>query len=263
MIPKVIHYCWFGGNPLPELAQKCIESWKKFCPDYEIKQWDETNFDVNCCDYVREAYEAKKWAFVSDYARLKVLYEYGGIYMDTDVEVIKSLDSILQFEAVSGFESARRVPTGLIASEQKHMMICEFLKDYENIHFIREDGSFDLTTNVSRITQCLFEYGLRQNDTFQTLNGFTLLPTDYLCPKNCITKKMSITDNTLTIHHFDGSWLTGEEKEISELRDEYAKKGYPFFMSQKLAVVMALSKKYGVIKMPLKLIRRKWDNRNK
>ena len=95
-IPKIIHYCWFGGNPLPELAQKCIESWKKYCPDYEIKRWDETNFDLDCCDYVREAYQEKKWAFVSDYARFKILYEYGGVYFDTDVELIKPIDDIVE-----------------------------------------------------------------------------------------------------------------------------------------------------------------------
>ena len=105
MIPKVIHYCWFGGNPLPELAQKCIASWKKYCPDYEIKEWNESNFDLNCCDYVREAYEAKKWAFVSDVARLYAMVHEGGIYMDTDVEVIAPLDSLLQYHAVSGFET--------------------------------------------------------------------------------------------------------------------------------------------------------------
>lgn len=105
MIPKIIHYIWFGGNPLPELAVKCIESWKKYCPDYEIMIWDERNFDVSVCAYTKEAYDAKKWAFVSDYVRLKALYEYGGIYMDTDVELVKSLDGFLHEKAFSGFET--------------------------------------------------------------------------------------------------------------------------------------------------------------
>lgn len=104
MIPKIIHYCWFGGNPLPELAVKCIESWKKYCPDYEIKRWDESNFDLNCCDYVKEAYQAKKWAFVSDYARFKVLYDDGGLYFDTDVELIKPIDDILARGPFMGVE---------------------------------------------------------------------------------------------------------------------------------------------------------------
>ena len=115
MIPKKIHYCWFGGNPLPPLAKKCIASWKKYCPDYEIKEWNETNFDVNALAYTREAFEARKWAFITDVVRLQALVTEGGIYMDTDVEVLKPLDSLLQYEAVSGFESETQIPTGLMA----------------------------------------------------------------------------------------------------------------------------------------------------
>ena len=123
MIPKIIHYCWFGGNPLPPLALKCIESWKKYCPDYEIKIWDESNFDININKYATEAYEAKKWAFVSDVARLWVLYNYGGIYMDTDLEVIKPLDEFLYHKAFSGFEDEVNIPTGIIASEKNNNWI--------------------------------------------------------------------------------------------------------------------------------------------
>lgn len=115
MIPKKIHYCWFGGNPLPPLAVKCIESWKKYCPDYEIKEWNESNFDLNCNEYVREAYEAKKWAFITDVVRLYAMVTEGGIYMDTDVEVLRPLDDLLVYEAVSGFETKTRIPTGLMA----------------------------------------------------------------------------------------------------------------------------------------------------
>ena len=152
MIPKVIHYCWFGGNPLPELAQKCIASWKKYCPDYEIKEWNESNFDLNCCDYVREAYEAKKWAFVSDVARLYAMVHEGGIYMDTDVEVIAPLDSLLQYHAVSGFETEHSIPTGLMACEKGNPMFTEFLNEYKTAHFLLPDSSLDQTTNVVRIT---------------------------------------------------------------------------------------------------------------
>ncbi|MBQ7544534.1 MAG: hypothetical protein IJT02_06275 [Synergistaceae bacterium] len=140
MIPKVIHYCWFGGKPLPELAQKCLASWEKFCPDYEIVRWDESNFNVNCCDYVREAYEAKKWAFVSDYARLKVLVDNGGVYMDTDVEVIKPLDEFLVHEAFSGFESEKAIPTGIMACEKGFAPFAEMLADYHTRHFYRRGG---------------------------------------------------------------------------------------------------------------------------
>ena len=181
-IPKKIHYCWFGGNPLPELAQKCIASWKKYCPDYEIIEWNESNFDINEGDYAREAYEAKKWAFVTDYVRLKVLYDYGGIYMDTDVEVLKPLDPLLEYEAVSGFESDTDIPTGLIASVKNHSMIFELLSEYNSLHFIDSNGEPDLTTNVMRITRTFTKHGFKPNNTMQSINNFTLLPKDYLCP---------------------------------------------------------------------------------
>ena len=230
MIPKIIHYCWFGGNPLPELAQKCIESWKKYCPDYEIKEWNETNFDVECCEYVKEAYQAKKWAFVSDVARLYALVNYGGVYMDTDVEVLKPLDAILAYSAVSGFEAQDRIPTGLMACEKNHPLFVELLKDYDNAHFIKEDGNYDVTTNVVRITNLCLKHGLVLNNTLQTVNGFTLFPSDYFCPKDSQTKKINITENTYTIHHFDGSWLSEEEKTTARLNRKYRK-----FMPKKMA----------------------------
>ena len=210
-IPKIIHYCWFGGNPLPELTVKCIDSWTKYCPEYEIKRWDESNFDINLNDYVKEAYEAKKWAFVSDVARLYAITTYGGIYMDTDVEVLKSLDSILEYDAVTGFESDEMITTGLMACIKNHPMFLEFLQEYSDKHFVNSDGSFDLTTNVTRITNTCFKYGFVPNNTFQTINNLTLLPKDYLCPKDYKTKKINITENSLTIHHFDGSWLSDEQ----------------------------------------------------
>lgn len=217
MIPKIIHYCWFGKNTLPDLAKKCIQSWKKNCPDYEIIEWNEDNFNLGECQYAFEAYKEKKWAFVTDYVRLKVLYEYGGIYMDTDVEIIKPLDSLLEYKAVSGFESETNIPTGLIAAEKNNPFIYELLKDYFDIHFILPDGKCDLTTNVVRITKKCLKYGLVQNNTKQTIAGFTLLPSEYLCPKNPKTGKINMTGNTITIHHFDGSWLTEEQKYIYEL----------------------------------------------
>lgn len=218
MIPKKIHYCWFGGNPLPELAQKCIASWKKYCPDYEIIEWNESNFDLNCCDYVKEAYQAKKWAFVSDVARLYALVNYGGIYMDTDVEVLKPLDDILGYEAVSGFEAVDAIPTGLMACEAQQPMFVELLRDYDHAHFVKEDGSYDTSTNVVRITNACLKYGLVLNNTKQTVNGFTLFPKDYFCPKDARTKALEVTSNTYTIHHFDGSWLTPEERLFADYR---------------------------------------------
>lgn len=212
MIPKIIHYCWFGRNPLPPMAVKCIASWKKYCPDYEIKEWNEDNFDLNCNAYVQEAYQARKWAFITDYVRLYALVNEGGIYMDTDVEVLKPLDSLLNFDAVSGFESLTRIPTGLMACRDHQPLFEELMHEYDNLHFKRPDGTLDITTNVTRITNACLKYGFVPNNTLQTVNGFTLLPKDYLCPKDCETKELEITENTLTIHHFDGSWVSEEQK---------------------------------------------------
>lgn len=220
MIPKIIHYCWFGGNPLPELAQKCIESWRKYCPDYEIRRWDESNFDVNYNDYVREAYEAKKWAFVSDVVRLYALVNYGGIYMDTDVEVIKPLDDLLHHEAVSGFESKSRIPTGLMSCREGQALFTELLHDYDGIHFKRSDGTFDTTTNVKRITNKCLKYGLVLNNSLQTICGLTLYPSEYFCPKDLTTRVINLTKNTLTIHHFDGSWQSEDERYRKKLKEK-------------------------------------------
>ena len=202
MIPKTIHYCWFGGKPLPELALKCIESWKKFCPDYEIVRWDESNFDVDSCAYVREAYDAKKYAFVSDYARLKVLVENGGVYMDTDVEVIKPLDKFMSEQAFSGFEDESTIHTGIMACEKGFALFADLLREYDTRHFILSGGSFDLMTNVTAITNYCSLRGFIPNNTKQTINGFTLYPKDYFCPKSPLTLKIKMTENTCTYTSF-------------------------------------------------------------
>ena len=207
MIPKVIHYCWFGRGQMPQLALKCIESWKKYLPDYEIKEWNEDNFDLDMYPYVREAYDNRKFAFVTDVVRLYALYHEGGIYMDTDVEVLKSLDSLLKYEAVSGFESPTQIPTGLMACREGHPLFKELLYEYNGIHFVKEDGTLDLTTNVVRITNACLKNGLVLNNKLQTIKGFTILPKDYLCPKSYKDGKIYLTKNTMTIHHFAGSWL--------------------------------------------------------
>lgn len=212
MIPKVIHYCWFGRSQMPKLALKCIESWKKYCPDYQIKEWNEDNFDLDLYPYVREAYDARKFAFVTDVVRLYALYHEGGIYMDTDVEVIKPLDSLLQYQAVSGFESLTQIPTGLIASEKGHPLFAELLHEYDGLHFVKSDGTFDLTTNVIRITNTCLKYGFVPNNQLQTVNGFTFLPKDFLCPIEHEGHKLVLTPNTLCIHHFAGSWLPYSQK---------------------------------------------------
>lgn len=209
MIPKKIHYCWFGRGPKPEQAIKCIESWEKYCPDYEIKEWNEDNFDLDKFPYAKEAYISRKFAFVTDVVRLYALYHEGGIYMDTDVEVLKPLDSLLDYKAVSGFETTNLVPTGLMASEKGLPIIGELLSDYDNRKFINSDKSYNTTTNVIYITDCLRKYGIKLNNELQTVADFTFLPSDYLCPKSVKDGKIYLTENSLAIHHFAGSWHAG------------------------------------------------------
>lgn len=220
MIPKKIHYCWFGGKELPEDVKKYIDTWKKYCPDYEIIEWNENNFDVTQNQYCKEAYEAKKWAFVSDYARLKVLYDYGGIYMDTDVEVVKPLDDLLQYNWFSGFESEDRIPTGTMGAGWNSTVIKIFLDNYNERHFIKDDGSFDLTTNVEVMTKLLKEkYKVQLNNTRQIFDDNSLLlPFDYLCAKSFFTGEISETENTYTIHHFKGTWRTKNDIRKDKVR---------------------------------------------
>lgn len=220
MIPKKIHYCWFGGKELPEDVKKYIDTWKKYCPDYEIIEWNENNFDVTQNQYCKEAYEAKKWAFVSDYARLKVLYDYGGIYMDTDVEVVKPLDDLLQYNWFSGFESEDRIQTGTMGAGWNSTVIKIFLDNYNERHFIKDDDSFDLTTNVEVMTKLLKEkYKVQLNNTRQIFDDNSLLlPFDYLCAKSFFTGEISETENTYTIHHFKGTWRTKNDIRKDKVR---------------------------------------------
>lgn len=238
MIPKKIHYCWFGGNPLPELAVKCIESWKKFCPDYEIIEWNESNFDLNYNDYVKEAYAAKKWAFITDVVRLHALVNYGGIYMDTDVEVLKPLDDFLDLEAFLGFERANAISTGIMAAEKGQKLFVELLNDYKGEHFLKDDGTLNTVTNVVRVTKSCLKYGLVLDNTKQMVNGSILFPKDYFCPKDLVTKKLFITENTYTIHHFDGSWMSPSDQLYKKLLVKY-NKFMPNLFARKFARMMA------------------------
>ena len=217
MIPKVIHYCWFGRGKMPKLANKCIESWKKYLPEYEIMEWNEDTFDINMNTYVKEAYENKKFAFVTDYVRLYAMYNYGGIYMDTDVEVLKPLDQFLNNEAFSGFESSQFIPTGIMASEKGFLLYKEFLDYYTDRHFIKPDGSQDMTTNVVIMTTIADKHGLVHNGQKQVIDGWALYPSDYFCPLNDATGKLEMTENTATIHWFAKSWLSEKKRRISKV----------------------------------------------
>lgn len=215
MIPKIIHYCWFGGNPLPELAQKCIASWKKFCPDYKIKEWNESNFDINRCVYTREAYEAKKWPFVSDYARFKILYDNGGLYFDTDVELIKPIDDIIEQGGFMGLENdgETTVAPGLgLGASPSLSLYQEILDFYNKQHFFNNDGTMNQTTIVAYTTNILKRHGLKHtHSAIQCVAGVYIYPQDYFCPMDCVTGKITITDNTRSIHHYMASAYTPTE----------------------------------------------------
>ncbi|MBE7031627.1 MAG: glycosyl transferase [Ruminococcaceae bacterium] len=217
MIPKIIHYCWFGGNPLSDLAKKCIASWKKYCPDYEIIEWNESNFDISGNNFVKQAYENKKFAFVADYVRLYAMYNHGGIYMDTDVEATRPLDEFLVHKAFSGFERGVFVPTGIMASEQGFPLFKELLEYYTDRNFVKDDGSLDTITNSVIITNTLKEYGFVANDKFQIIEDFALYPTDYFCPLNGATGKLTVTKNTATIHWFSNTWASPAKRFASKI----------------------------------------------
>ena len=228
-IPKIIHYCWFGGKPLSPMAIKCIESWKKFFPDYKIIQWNESNFDINQCQYIQDAYKEKKWAHVSDFARLAILYEYGGIYFDTDVEVVKSFDEILKNGSFCGFErEGSNVALGLgFGVEKNNSVIKEILDSYVASSFYTDQGKMDCyNTIVVRTTRILSKYGLLNEDIIQNINGINIYPKEYFNPMCYETGELNITDNTYSIHWYEGTWLPKSDLHIHQMEQKIRQK-YP------------------------------------
>ncbi len=265
MIPKKIHYCWFGHNPLPELAQKCIASWKKYCPDYEIIEWNEDNFDIHCCPYVEEAYEAKKWAFASDYVRLYVVYTYGGIYLDTDVELVKSLDCFLYNKCYLGIEfDSGYIATGLgFGAEKGNEAVALMLKAYEGLSFKENDSSI-----ICPIlnTKPFYDYGfILGKDELLDIGIAKIFPSEYFCPINCSTGETTITDSTVSIHHYSGSWLDDETKYAKKLTYKLLKY-FPEDISRRSAKFISCVKYRGfinAIKETLKWIAKKKEEGNR
>lgn len=214
MIPKIIHYCWFGRNPLPTSALKCIDSWRKYLPDYEIREWNEDNFDVNIILYTRHAYEAKKYAFVSDYARFWILYNYGGLYFDSDVEVIKPFDDIVSNGSFMGMEidgikngSPIAINPGLgIGAEKGHPFYAKVLKGYEQLDFYLSDGKRNGYTMIPMITDMLVEKGLLANGKLQRVEDIAIYPSCFFNPYNSITGELSLSEETHSIHWYSASW---------------------------------------------------------
>lgn len=231
MIPKIIHYCWFGNASIPEKDRKCIESWKKFCPDYEIKLWNESNYDISKNKYMREAYESGKWGFVPDYARLDIVYRHGGLYLDTDVEIIKNFDDLLANKAFMGFEKEGAVAPGLGFGAEKESKIIRYLMEwYEEHSFLDERGKPILTASPAINTQELQKIGLKQDGSRQMLlNELTVYPADFFCPMDYENREMNITENTYSIHHYASSWMPEEEIKAHmnriKYRNRYGEKG--------------------------------------
>lgn len=226
MIPKIIHYCWFGRAPLPELAQRCIASWRRYLPGYEIREWNEDNFNVSAIPYTAEAYAQGKYAFVSDYARFWILYKYGGIYFDTDVEVIRPMDDIIARGNFMGCETdsqnkaapaqsaggvaAQTVNPGLGLGVAPGLgLVRKMLDYYEGKHFEFRDGAGQETV-VHIATRILFENGMRDVQGMQLVDGVWIYPKEYFCPIDVTTMRVHLTENSRTIHHYAGTWIGGK-----------------------------------------------------
>ena len=208
MIPKRIHYCWFGGAAKPREVQQYIASWRKYCPDYEIKEWNESNFDIHCNRYCQEAYANRKWAFVSDVARVYALYHEGGIYMDTDVEVIKSLDPLLLNKAFIGFEGTQWIGTNMMGAVSGNLFFKQFLENYAERSFLNPDGTLIQTTNVEEITRMMQqEYAVCLNGQEQQAGDFRIYPSDRFSPYDYLNGKVAVTPETYSIHWFSQSWI--------------------------------------------------------
>lgn len=247
-IPKIIHYCWFGGKPLPESAIKCIESWKKFCPDYEIIEWNESNYDVTKNRYMKEAYECKRWGFVPDYARLDIIYNNGGIYLDTDVEIVKSFDELLTNSAFAGVEQDTNVVAiGLGFGAVKNCETIKKLRDYyDDLSFIK-NGEPDLTPAPRINNKVLVELGYVYSDNITKCEDLTIYPSEYFCPQNFNTGKLTVTENTFSIHHYDSSWFSDKEVYSLKLSKKLGKVLPKKFASQ-LAYFIAQCKYDGFFK---------------
>lgn len=218
LIPKVIHYCWFGGGRLPDLYTRCIESWHKYCSEYEIVEWNESNCNVNENAFVRQAYERKKYGFVPDYFRLKIIYEQGGIYLDTDVELLRSLNDLRYNEAFCGMEVPGEAAFGLgFGAVAGHPVVAKLLERYRYMQFSETISPIWQTTD-------LMDMGMQYGNRQQEIHGMTIYPIEVLSPMNLVTGELELTEYTYAIHHYDGSWVSGERLEMKKKRQENIRK---------------------------------------
>lgn len=233
MIPKQIHYCWFGQKPFPPSVNNCIESWKRYCSDYDIILHNEDNIDIESHPYMKEAYDAHKWAFVSDLARLLVIYEHGGIYLDTDVELISQLDPVLDnkfFFAIEKDTNIRNgeeyifVNTGLgFGAEAGNEVVKSLIDEYNGVHFRNNKQTYDLTPCPVRNSRAVEKFGWKGKDELMEFMDGTIYPSDYFCPEEFSSDYKRYTDNTISIHHYDASWKTSREKMVNQMKTNVKK----------------------------------------
>lgn len=259
-IPKIIHYCWVGGKPKPQSVLYCIESWKRRCPDYEIREWNESNYDFTKNEYMRQAYEAKKWGFVPDYARLDIVYEYGGIYLDTDVEMLRSFDELLEQDGFMGFENTGDgeyfVNCGHGFGAVPHHEVIRTARDlYDTISFLNADGTPNLLASPHFTTQALREFGLVQENRDQQLPGMTVYASDVLCPKNFRTGKIKKTPRTVSIHHFTASWVDEKIKE-EMAHQQKIRNAFGTTLGSKILYAESVFQKYSVAKIPARMLQK-------
>lgn len=215
MIPKIIHYCWFGENSKSILINKCIESWKKYAPDYEIIEWNEKNYDINKYSYTKEAYAKKKYAFVSDVVRFDVLYQNGGIYLDTDVELLKPIDCFLGHDAFMGYDQRGLIASGLIfGSKKEHRILLEFLSYYKRENFILSNGLPNMTTVVTIVSDILSNNHFKLNGRYIEKDNIAIYPAEYFDPFDYENNKMNIGNNTFAIHHYEASWKSDKDMKV-------------------------------------------------
>lgn len=208
MIPKIIHYIWLGGKEEPKILEKCKKSWQKYCPDYEIKRWDESNLDINCCKYCKDAYDAKKFAFASDVLRFDILKKEGGFYLDIDVEIIKPLDDFLKFDLICGFENDSYIAPGLLLGCCKgNKIIEELYNDYFNKKFFVTSGMKKQVTICEIFSNKMKDFGFEINNTTQIKNNIAIYSAEYFCPKSMTDGKVRKTKNTYSIHHYASTWV--------------------------------------------------------
>lgn len=228
MIPKKIHYCWFGGNPIPDKYKRYMESWYKYCPDYEIIEWNESNYDITKNQYMYDAYQKRVWGFVPDYARIDIVYHHGGIYLDTDVELIKNIDDLLYQKGFAGFEDEEHVNLGSGFGAVRGLPVLKEMMDYyDHERFINEDGTLNLTASPTHNTFALLEAGLISNGEYQKISDMTIYPAKVLTGKSMYTMRTVVKPWTYAIHHYDGSWATERARRINARMEQDMRMYHP------------------------------------